>query len=84
MTCNHRTCRVCNVDPKRLCLNEIAARKSSLIPKMRLKGKRSVQTEFSTISGNFGKWCRNGICPVINSGCQCKPVYHWRHRRNSK
>lgn len=83
MTCNDKTCRVCNVDRNRLCHNEIEFKKTSLIPKMRLKLSGTIQTEFSQF-GTFGKWCRNDICDIVSSGCQCKPTYHWKQRRNSK
>jgi hypothetical protein len=45
---------------------------------------KRVQTEFSTITGNWGKWCRNGICDILDHRCSCKPVYHWYFARRNK
>ena len=40
---------------------------------------KTLQLEFSD-SGVPGKWCRLGICSIIERPCQCKPVYHWYFR----
>ncbi len=36
-----------------------------------------VQLEFCDSSGQFGKWCRSGICSIEERPCQCRSVYHW-------
>ena len=44
---------------------------------------RIVQTEFSTF-GTVGKWCRNGICDILEHRCSCKPVFRWVWKRRNK
>ena len=34
----------------------------------------TMQLEFSDF-GKVGKWCRNGVCSIVERPCQCKPVY---------
>ena len=60
--------------------NGQSCREPSLVEQV----SNTVQTEFSTITNNWGKWCRNGICDILSGGCECKPVYHWYFRRMSK
>ena len=53
MTCNDWTCRVCNVDRKRLCHNELASRPKKLTPLHRIKTGGTRQLKITT---NLDSW----------------------------